>query len=348
MKQLREGPALALVSAALFGVGAPATKPILDGVHPAMVAGLLYLGSAIGLTLLLRHLPDDAKPVKESDKKWLVASIVCGGITAPLLFVYALSLQHATSASLLLNFEGLFAAMLAWAFFGEHWHKRTAFGMLCILAGGLIVAWSNTIQSVPLVASAAMISACFLWALDSNCTRNISAASPLKIAAYKGMVAGPVNILLAFLMGASIPSFGTLWLSGLIGFFSYGLSLYFYIRALHLIGTARTAGYFATAPFLGAALSAVLLGEPVTIPLLVSAALCGAGVWLHLTEKHEHLHHHPDTDHEHMHTHDEHHQHVHKDGDPAGEPHSHMHHHDGISHSHPHFPDAHHRHEHDD
>ncbi len=63
------------------------------------------------------------------------------------------------------------------------------------------------------------------------------------------------------------------------------------------------------APFIGAALSIVLFGEPVTSRLVVGAALMGVGLCLHLMERHEHEH--EAINHEHRHTHDAHHQHAH-------------------------------------
>jgi hypothetical protein len=127
----------------------------------------------------------------------------------------------------------------------------------------------------------------------------------------------------------------------LIGFLSYGVSLTCFVLALRYIGTARTGAYFSLAPFIGAALSIVILGEPLTRPFLVAAGFMGVGFWLHLTERHEHKHTHELLEHDHRHTHDEHHQHGHRE-----EPHSHLHSHPAIFHSHPHYPDIHHRHGH--
>jgi drug/metabolite transporter (DMT)-like permease len=339
----------ALVSALLFGASTPATKPILDGASAPLVAGLLYLGSGVGLTLLSLLRPGQPAPqVKPADWKWLAASIICGGILAPLLFVFALSKQYASSASLLLNLEGLFAALLALLFFGEHWHKRSAAGMVFIVMAGFLMAWSSNLQSVPLISFIAILGACFFWALDSNCTRNVTSGDPLKVAAIKGLIAGPVNLGLAAITGSALPALGTVVLGTVIGFLGYGVSLYCYIVSLHMLGTARTAGYFATAPFIGALLSVLLLGEPATFPLVGSGLLCAIGVWLHLSEQHQHQHHHEETVHDHLHIHDQHHLHEHAAQDPAGEPHSHAHHHDAMTHTHPHYPDLHHRHEHRD
>jgi drug/metabolite transporter (DMT)-like permease len=137
------------------------------------------------------------------------------------------------------------------------------------------------------------------------------------------------------------------WLAGalLLGLGAYGISLTLFVVALRHLGTARTGAYFSVAPFFGAALAVVWLGEPVTPGLLLAGALMAAGVWLHLTEKHAHAHAHRAEEHDHEHEHDVHHQHEHAEGPVAGR-HSHPHRHEPLTHEHAHFPDAHHRHGH--
>jgi hypothetical protein len=153
-------------------------------------------------------------------------------------------------------------------------------------------------------------------------------------------------LLLAFSVGARLPSMSGLAAAALLGFLSYGVSLACFVLALRHIGTARTAAYFSTAPFIGAVLSIALLHEEVSFFFWIAGGLMIFGVWLHLTERHAHLHHHEPVTHEHLHWHNEHHQHAHLPTDPPGEPHSHAHRHAELVHSHPHYPDLHHRHRH--
>ena len=131
-----------------------------------------------------------------------------------------------------------------------------------------------------------------------------------------------------------------------MGLAGYGVSLVLFVVALRHIGTARTGAYFSLAPFFGAIIAVFVVGEPVTPQLLVAGALMGAGVWLHLTERHEHEHAHDPMVHAHRHVHDEHHGHAHDGSEPPGEPHVHPHTHVRLRHGHAHFPDIHHRHDH--
>jgi drug/metabolite transporter (DMT)-like permease len=177
-------------------------------------------------------------------------------------------------------------------------------------------------------------------------TRKVSLADPLQIVQFKGLIAGPVNVALGLWAGASLPNVLNAVLAGVVGFLGYGVSLALFVAALRHLGAARTGAYFSTAPFLGATVAIIALGEPVTVQLLVAAGFMGLGVWLHLTERHEHEHTHQPMTHTHSHVHDEHHQHQHSSEHNPGEPHTHPHEHGWLKHTHPHTPDMHHQHRH--
>jgi hypothetical protein len=189
--------------------------------------------------------------------------------------------------------------------------------------------------------------ACIAWGLDNNLTRKVSLADPLQIVMLKGLIAGPFNLLLGFLLGAAWPGLSATLLAGVVGFLGYGVSLALFVIALRDLGTARTGAYFSTAPFIGSVAAVLALGEPVTLQLAIAGVLMGFGVWLHLTEHHEHEHVHEAMRHAHPHVHDEHHRHVHGPLDPPGEPHTHAHEHEPMRHAHPHVPDMHHTHRHE-
>jgi drug/metabolite transporter (DMT)-like permease len=251
----------------------------------------------------------------------------------------------ASGASLLLNAEGVFTALLAWFVFRENVDRRIALGMFAIVAGALVLSWSGEARIGTVWPALAILGACFAWGIDNNLTRKVSLNDATWIASVKGLVAGVVNLTLAWALGAaSLPALPLLGAALLLGFLAYGVSLTLFVVSLRHLGTARTGAYFSIAPFFGAILSIVLLGEPVTEPLLVAGLLMAAGVWLHLTEDHTHEHQHATLEHEHEHTHDEHHQHEHDFPVVLGKKHRHWHRHEPMVHTHAHFPDAHHQH----
>ena len=344
--------AAALGAAALFGLSVPAGKALLTVTDPWLLAGLLYLGSGVSLgayrlaqRFLLGGRAGEAR-LGRSEWPWLAAAIVTGGVIAPVLLMFGLSRAAAAEAALMLNLEGVLTAVVAWVVFREHVNRRIAGGMVAIAAGAMVLAWNPT-EAVRLSGGAVLIAgACLGWAIDNNLTRKVSASDPLQIAAMKGLVAGGVNIGIALSLGASIPNPTTVGLAALLGLLSYGVSLILFVLALRDLGAGRTSAYFSTAPFVGALIGVLLLGEPVTGRLGVAAGLMMMGVWLHVSERHEHEHVHELLEHEHRHEHDAHHRHGHDSSAPPGEPHSHRHVHERLLHSHPHYPDIHHRHGH--
>lgn len=339
------GVAAALAAAALFGAGTPMAKHLLGTVDPWLLAGLLYLGSGTGLTLW--RLVGRAGRVRLPAQQviWLSGAVVSGGVLGPLLLMFGLSRMPASGASLLLNAEGVFTALLAWFVFKENFDRRIALGMLAIVAGALVLSWPGEARIGDAWPALAVLGACAAWAVDNNLTRKVALADAAWIASIKGMVAGGVNLALGLAIGASLPS--APWLAGvlLLGLGAYGISLTLFVVALRHLGTARTGAYFSVAPFFGALLAVVWLGEPVTPALAAAGALMAVGVWLHLTEQHDHPHAHQALEHDHEHVHDVHHQHEHAEVPAAGR-HSHPHRHEPLTHAHAHYPDEHHQHSH--
>jgi drug/metabolite transporter (DMT)-like permease len=342
---------LGLASAALFGASTPLAKLLLGaGADPWLLAGLLYLGSGLGLTSAMfasrfAALPREEAPLRKADLPWLALVVLAGGMVGPLLLMVGLSRTPASSAALLLNVEGLATMGIAWVVFRENVDRRLLLGAAAILAGAALLSWQGGPAGVGFGALA-IVGACIAWGVDNNLTRKLSSADPVQIAAIKGVVAGAANLGLGLLHGAPLPAAGAILGAGLVGFFGYGVSLVLFVLALRHLGTARTGAYFSTAPFLGAVLSLALFREPVTVQLAAAALLMAFGVYLHLSEQHEHEHVHEAMEHEHRHVHDEHHQHAHGPNDPPGEPHTHRHQHAPLRHKHPHYPDLHHRHGH--
>jgi drug/metabolite transporter (DMT)-like permease len=338
----------ALASAALFGASTPLAKLLVGEVQPLALAGLLYLGSGIGLLawFLLRKREVRATNLSRADLPWLAGAILAGGMVGPALLMYGLTRTDGATASLLLNLEAVLTASIAWIVFRENVDRRVFLGMVAIVAGGVVLSWDEMPRGGGLVGPLLIAGACLAWAIDNNLTRRVSSGDAVTIAGLKGLVAGAANLSLALYQGASLPGTGILAAAATVGLFGYGISLVLFVVALRNLGTARTGAYFSVAPFFGAALALLVLRESPSNAFWIAAALMALGVWLHLTERHEHEHMHEPMEHTHPHTHDEHHQHGHGFAWQGAEPHTHPHTHRRMTHSHPHYPDLHHRHDH--
>lgn len=351
-RRLHRGVYLAIAAAVLFGLSTPFAKLLLGRTSPQLLAGMLYLGSGIGLLVvwLTRRsgAPHEA-PLTRRDAPWLAGAIVAGGVLGPLLLMLGLTRTPASSASLLLNLEGVLTALLAWFVFRENFDRRIALGMVAIVAGGAVLSWEGRVELGGVAGPLLVAGATLCWAVDNNLTQKVSAGDPVQVTMLKGLIAGTVNTAIAIAVGARWPALPAIGAALVLGFFSYGVSLVLFVLALRRLGTARTGAYFSTAPFVGAAASLVIFREHPDASFIAAALLMAAGVWLHLTERHEHEHAHEAMLHEHAHVHDEHHQHAHGPDDPPvtdPKPHVHPHRHQPLVHTHPHFPDIHHRHGH--
>lgn len=342
----------ALLAAVSFGASVPLAKSLLGEIHPLLLGGLLYLGSGLGLGLirLVRDSGWRASGMTQPEWPWLLGAIFFGGVLGPVALLYGLLSISASSASLLLNLESVLTALLAWIVFKENADRRIVLGMLVIVAGGVLLSWPDSASSASRAGESwgqlAIAAACVCWAIDNNLTRKVSASDALFIASVKGLVAGTVNTLLAVSLGVLLPDGLMLLATMSVGLLGYGISLVLFVLALRGLGAARTGAYFATAPFVGAALSIVVLGEATSAAFWLAAALMALGVWLHLTEHHEHTHDHLPVTHCHPHEHDAHHQHEHEFVLDEPVSHEHLHTHPALRHQHPHFPDIHHRHGH--
>jgi drug/metabolite transporter (DMT)-like permease len=334
-----------LAAAVLFGAGTPFAKVLLGTTSPWLLAGLLYLGSGVGLGIYRLIARREGVRLARTDVAPLAGAILFGGVAGPVLLMFGLSAMPATGAALLLNAEGVFTALIAWFVFKENVDRRVAVGMFAIVAGAIVLSIPTGAELGSVWPSLAVLGACLCWGIDNNLTRKVALTDATWLAAVKGGVAGPVNLVLAFALGAQLPSLLNIGAAMVVGFFAYGVSLVLFIVAMRHVGTARAGAYFSVAPFFGALL-ALAFGAPFTIPLAVAAALMALGVWLHLTERHGHRHTHEPVTHDHWHTHDEHHAHAHEEQVVAGVRHRHVHTHEAITHEHEHYPDAHHRHSH--
>jgi drug/metabolite transporter (DMT)-like permease len=339
---------LGLAAAASFGLSAPMAKLLLASISPVLLAGLLYLGAAAALWLhrLVKPSSREAR-LTRGDVPRLAAIALAGGVLGPVLMLFGLERVTALAGSLLLNLEAPFTMLLAVAVFREHIGRQGVAAAALILGGAVALKLQSGALGADSAGVALLAAACLCWALDNNLTQRLSKKDPFAIVRVKTLVAGAFNTVLGLIVtGGAMPEAKYVAGALVLGSISYGASVVLDAFALRMVGAAREAAYFATAPFVGALGALLLLGEPLRWFDVAAMLAMAAGVVLLLHERHGHLHTHEALEHEHLHEHDDHHQHEHGPNDPDGEPHNHRHRHVRLVHDHPHLPDAHHRHGH--
>ncbi len=339
----------ALLAALFFGASAPISKLLLGDASPVLMAAFLYLGSGTGISLvkLSQRLTSNQTEagVKAPDVKWLAGAIISGGILAPIILMISLKNTPASTASLLLNFEGVGTTLIALFFFHESISRRALAAIFVITLASILLSTNFAGRFGFSLGALGVLLACVLWGVDNNFTRNISAKDPLTIVAWKGLVAGTFSLLLGLFLGQQLPALPTILKILLLGFVSYGLSTMLFIYSMRGLGAARTSALYSTAPLAGVLLSFIIFRDPITLLLIFAAALMAAGALLLANEEHAHFHIHMPVVHEHRHSWaDEFHRHEETDV-TGGKSHSHEHEHPLTEHEHGHMPDIHHRHE---
>jgi drug/metabolite transporter (DMT)-like permease len=347
------GTACGIGAALLFGLSPPLVKLLLPTSTPVMLAGLLYLGAGLGLLGVrlvswrsrIGHVGREAQ-LRRGDLAPLVGVIVTGGMVGPVLMLVGLGRVSGSVGSLLLNLEAPFTIALAVAFFREHLGRREALAALVIVAAAVLLSFQGGEVHADGLGVLALAGACMSWGLDNNLTQRLSVRDPVSLVQVKAIGAGACNVALALALGAKVPSVRHVLIAGVLGLACYGVSILLDVYALRLLGAAREAALFASAPFVGALASVIILGERLSIREVGALLIMALGVALLVRARHAHPHTHEPLEHDHLHTHDEHHQHEHPPGFNTSEPHSHSHRHAPLTHDHPHVSDLHHRHRH--
>ena len=270
-------------SAILFGLSAPAAKLLLPGASPWLLAGLLYLGAGLGLSvvrLITRaRQAGGTDALQRKDLPRLAAIALTGGAVGPVLLLVGLSRVSGVVGSLLLNLEAVFTMAIAVVIYRERLKRLEGLGAVFVVAGAVVVSYRPDTWRADLLGVCAIGGACLAWALDNNLTRQISGRNPLQIVQVKTLAAGFGNVALAAIAGhrAPVPIIPA---ALALGFVSYGLSIVLDVYALRYIGAAREAAFFAIAPFAGAVAAVPLLPEHFTLQDYGAGGLMAMGIAL--------------------------------------------------------------------
>ena len=339
----------AILAAALYGISSPVSKILLKEIPSTLMASFLYLGAGLGMSIVgfIKHKKSKEKTEARLTKEELpfTTFMVLLDIVAPIFLMIGLSMTTASNASLLNNFEIVATSLIALLIFKESISKRL-WGAIALITVSSIILSVEDISSFSFsFGSIFVLLACICWGLENNCTRKLSVKDPLEIVVIKGFGSGISSLLIALALGEQTNNIPYIIAALLLGFFAYGLSIFFYIYAQRDLGAARTSAYYAIAPFIGVGLSLMIFREMPTFSFVIALVIMIIGTYFASTEQHNHSHSHTVITHEHSHSHDEdHHNHIH-DKTIMGK-HNHRHTREEYSHSHKHSQDIHHSHAH--
>jgi drug/metabolite transporter (DMT)-like permease len=294
------------------------------------MAGLLYIGAAIAfLPNIIKNVSSEIKALRQTGKKYHLAGVILfGGILGPLFLMIGLKTANAMSVSIWLNMELVATAILGVLFFKDHLDRYAIIGIILTLCAGIII--TSHESSSGIISAIFILLACISWGFDNHFSAIIDGVSPQTITFNKGVFGGITNLTIGMFLSNWHIELNYIPVALLIGIFSYGISIVFYVTSAQNLFAAW-----------------ILLGEPLTLLVLISSSVLVLGIVFTNINSHRHIHYHKSMGHIHLHSHDDgHHNHIHEGDSDKSLKHSHLHEHKEIEHAHKHYPDLHHRHEH--
>ncbi len=296
LREKAEPVLYALLAAVFYAVNTPLSKLLLDHVAPTFMAAFLYLGAGLGVGILYLFRRKDEKTAERLTKKDLpyTLGMIVLDILAPIFLMLGIARGNAANASLLGNFEIVATTLIALLVFHEAVSRRLWLAIGLISLSSMILSFEGMDSFQFSYGSLFVLLAAACWGLENNCTRGISDKSTYEIVVLKGFFSGGGSFLVALLLRETLPALRYALAAMLLGFVAYGLSIFLYIRAQRSLGAAKTSSYYAVAPFVGAFLSFVLLGEPLTGAYVIALLVMAAGTWFvvrdTLARHHAHVH----------------------------------------------------------
>ncbi len=339
----------AIIAAALYAINVPFSKMLLGLVEPTMMAAFLYLGAGLGMfvySMIVKAIGKKAptEPLTKKELPYTIAMVVLD-IIAPILLMFGIKFSNAANVSLINNFEIVATSLIALLVFKEVISKKLWIAIVLVTGASAILSFEGTGSFEFNIGSLFVFGACLCWGIENNCTRMISNKSSIEIVVIKGIFSGLGSLIVALMIGESIPTVFWMVCVLFLGFVAYGLSIYFYVMAQKDLGAAKTSAYYSIAPFLGVAFGMLILGERPAVQFYLALIVMIISTYfmikdtieLQHTHEHNHIHthehRHGDMVHTHQHTHTHTHIHVHGENN---ENHDHYHHHKAMPHEHVH------------
>ena len=288
-KTTTSGILLAILAAALYAINAPFSKLLLAHMPSTLMAGFLYIGAGLGMSVIalvrkVKKKEHTEEKITRADLPYTLAMIILD-IAAPIFLLLGLSYTTAANASLLNNFEIVATAMIALMIFKERISARLWIGILFVTVSCTLLSFEDISSLTFSVGSLFILLACVCWGIENNCTRKLSEKDPLEIVLLKGIFSGLGSIIIGFCIGERITVLWSVFAVLGVGFVAYGLSIFFYVYAQRILGAARTSAYYAVAPFIGTLLSLVIFRDIPHYIFFIALGLMIVGAWLCSNDK---------------------------------------------------------------
>jgi len=264
----------------------PSYGYVEDAIHPLNLAIMLGLISGLFFTPFAKG----KKSPKKFGKKTFFFVLMLGvtDVLAITTNFFGLNYTTAINATILINTELLFAMIIAITVFRERIQKRETFPLSLIAIGAIIlpiivdVSENGTFVSGFVFGDVMIILAAMFFAIDISLARHVSNIIPAtrisQISAFAG-IPFALLLMLIFQIPFDVP-LEQLPAIIYMGIFVSGLSYFFFVIALRLIGAIRTVLIYSTTTVFGITFSGIFLGEEITYINIFSVVIISVGIFL--------------------------------------------------------------------
>lgn len=274
----------AILSALLYAVSLPVSKILLSEIQPALMSALLYTGAGLGMSIIgyIQHKNGKNKIEAKLSKKDLpfVVAMIILDIAAPIFLMIGLTSSSPANASLLSNFEIVATSLIALLIFKEHISKRLWLAIILITVSSIILSIKDSSSFSFSIGSLFILSGCICWGFENNCTRMLSLKDPLEVVIIKGFGSGAVSFIIAYILNQWTDNIIYIIFALILGFLSYGLSIFFYVYAQRKLGAAKTSAYYALSPFIGVGFSFFIFKEKLNSYFIAALLIMIIGTYL--------------------------------------------------------------------
>lgn len=284
-KNERKGLLFAFLSAFLYDLNVPVSKYSLKTLSTNEILFLLYFGSAVGLFLLMlinKKQKFSLKP--EKGESIFIIGVIIFDILAALFIVESLKYIDASTVSLISILEIGFTIVISHFIFKTKISKNLIIAVILVSIGGILLSFDSSTEFKLSIASMLTVFATACWGLENNLTAKVSDKNPLLLVFYKCFAVAIFNLL--FILNINIfELFINNWYLLVIGFFTYGISILYYVYAIKYIGISKTSIVFSFSPVFGALISLILFKEKITIYFVISLILMLMGIYFTIIDK---------------------------------------------------------------
>lgn len=265
-----------LLVMAIWGGGLVVAKLGMQELSPLMYVTLRFVIATALLAPMLRF------PLRHAAGLVLL-SLTMGGLHFVVMFAGVKGID-AASASIILLIEVPLAALLAAIFYRDYLSWRRSVGMVVALAGVAVVIgqprFEGNYVSVMLILAGAV-----LWACGSVQLKTMASKfGPLELIAWMNLFSLPQLLLVVFLtepdawqqvQAASLTGWLAVLYQASLGTFA---AYFLWNRAMRRYDVNQTMPFTLTVPIYGVLFGALVLGETITLPMLIGGILTVSGV----------------------------------------------------------------------